>query len=148
MAGLCKELGVHLERQLQTLRIKTASQNGQIGSFAKGFDQSSQLQTKELWAEVSGTVGYLKNSLFLKDETRYEGLYGVKPDLSHLIAVRRKGMPHIPKSKNQTLDSCAEEGTKAVYCGSAAGTPSTTTVYADFINETRKPQQQLRSPKG
>jgi hypothetical protein len=77
--------------------------------------------------------------------TPYEALYGEKPDLSHLIAIGTKAMPHIPKSKNQKLDSRASKGIMVGYGGShqyriwsPVNNKVTVTAYADFINEVKK----------
>jgi hypothetical protein len=82
----------------------------------------------------------------LRDKTPFEALYGEKPDLSHLIAVGTKALPHIPKSKNQKLDSRAGEGIMVGYGGknqyriwNPVDNKVTVTAYADFINEVKKP---------
>jgi hypothetical protein len=147
MAELCKELGIHHE--------ETASyQNGvaerairTICERIRSIIAETKL-LKGLWAELAHTVVYLKieqkSTRSLKDKTPFEALYGVKPDLSHLIAVGTKAMPHIPKSKNQKLDPRAGEGIMVGYRGSnqyriwnPIDNKVTVTAYADFINEAK-----------
>lgn len=147
MADLCKELGVHHEETAPY----TPHQNGvaertnwTICKRIRSIIADTNLP-KELWAELARTVVYLKNrspTRSLKDKTPYEALYGEKLDLSHLVAVGTKAMPHIPKSKNQKLDSHAGEGIMVGYGGSnqyriwnPVDNKVTVTAYADFINE-------------
>ena len=147
MGELCTELGIHHEETAPY----TPHQNGvaeranrTICERIRSILAETNLP-KTLWAELARTVVYLKNrspTRSLKDRTPYEALYGVKPDLSHLIAVGTKAMPHIPKSKNQKLDSRADEGIMVGYGGSnqyriwsPIDNKVTVTAYADFINE-------------
>src|ERR1700724_1976054 len=151
MAETCKELGIHHEETAPY----TPHQNGvaeranrTICERIRSIIAETGLP-KALWAEIARTVVYLKNrspTRSLKDKTPYEALYGAKPDLSHLIAVGTKAMPHIPKSKNQKLDSRAGEGIMVGYGGSnqyriwnPVDNKVTVTAYADFIDEAKKP---------
>ena len=158
MAELCKELGIHHEETAPY----TPHQNGiaeranrTICERIRSIIAETNLP-KTLWAELARTVAYLKNrspTRSLKDQTPYEALYSVKPDLSHLIAVGTKAMPHIPKSKNQKLDSRAGEGIMVGYGGSnqyriwnPVDNKVTVTAYANFINEARKPKATAVKP--
>jgi Reverse transcriptase (RNA-dependent DNA polymerase) len=149
MAELCRELGINHEETAPY----TPHQNGvaeranrTICERIRSIIAETKLP-KELWAELARTVVYLKNrspTRSLKDKTPYEALYGAKPDLSHLIAVGTKAMPHIPKSKNQKLDTRAGEGIMVGYGGSnqyriwnPVDNKVTVTAYADFINEAK-----------
>ena len=150
MAALCQEHGIHHEETAPY----TPHQNGvaeranrTICERIRSIIAETGLP-KALWAEIARTVVYLKNrspTRSLKDKTPYEALYGDKPDLSHLIAVGTKAMPHIPKSKNQKLDSRAGEGIMVGYGGSnqyriwsPVDNKVTVTAYADFIDEAKK----------
>jgi len=159
MADLCKELGIHHEETAPY----TPHQNGvaeranrTICERIRSILAETQLP-KELWAELGRTVVYLKNrspTRSSKDKTPYEALYGAKPDLSHLIAVGTKALPHIPKSKNQKLDSRAGEGIMVGYGGknqyriwNPVDNKVTVTAYADFINEAKKSTAPAAEPE-
>jgi len=159
MAELCKELGIHHEETAPY----TPHQNGvaeranrTICDRIRSIIAETGLP-KALWAELARTVTYLKNrspTRSLKGMTPYEALYGEKPDLSHLIAIGTKAMPHIPKSKNQKLDSRAGEGIMIGYGGSnqyriwsPVDNKVTVTAYADFIDEAKKPKAAAMEPE-
>ena len=159
MTELCKELGIHHEETAPY----TPHQNGvaeranrTICDRIRSIIAETGLP-KALWAEIARTVTYLKNrspTRSLKSTTPYEALYGEKPDLSHLIAIGTKAMPHIPKSKNQKLDSRAGEGIMVGYGGSnqyriwsPVDNKVTVTAYADFIDEAKKPKAAAMEPE-
>jgi transposase InsO family protein len=115
MSELCKELGIHHEETTPyTPHQNSVAEcvNRTICDRIRSIIAETGFP-KVLWAELACTVTYLKNrspTRSLRDKTPCEALYCIKPDLSHLIAIGTKAMPHIPKSKNQKLDSYADEG--------------------------------------
>ena len=149
MGELCRELGIHHEETAPYTPHRNGvaeRANRTICERIRSIIAETKLP-KELWAELARTVVYLKNrspTRPLKDKTPFEALYGEKPDLSHLIAIGTKALPHIPKSKNQKLDSRAGEGIMIGYGGknqyriwSPVDNKVTVTAYADFINEAK-----------
>jgi len=151
MGELCRELGIHHEETAPyTPHQNDVAEraNRTICERIRSIIAETKLP-KELWGELARTVVYLKNrspTRSLKDKTPFEALYGEKPDLSHLIAVGTKALPHILKSKNQKLDSRTGEGIMVGYGGknqyriwNPVDNKVTVTAYADFINEAKKP---------
>src|SRR5579859_1518444 len=68
---------------------------------------------KNLWAEITATVVYLKNrspTSALDNKMPFEAWHGKKPDLSHLHILGCDAFVHIPKEKRVKLDSHTEKG--------------------------------------
>ena len=75
----------------------------------------------EFWAEACSTAVYLHNrspTTALKDETRFEHLFGKKPDISHLKVFGCVSYVHVPDSQRRKLDAKAH---KAIFVGYPPG---------------------------
>jgi transposase InsO family protein len=157
MAELCKELGINHEETAPY----TPEQNGVaeranrvICERIRSIIAETGLP-KALWAEIARTVAHLKNrspTRSLKAKTPYEALYGKKPDLSHIVAVGTKAMPHIPKGKTKKIDSRAGEGIMVGYGGSnqyriwdPADNKIIVSRDVDFIDEAKGPAKPKKS---
>jgi hypothetical protein len=68
---------------------------------------------KKLWAEIAGTVVYLKNrspTRALDNQTLYEAWYKQTPDLQHLKILSCPVYVHIPKEKYIKLHNHTSKG--------------------------------------
>jgi len=79
---------------------------------------------KKLWAEIAGTVVYLKNrssTKALDNQTPYEAWYKEKPDVQHLRILGSPAYIHVPKEKHIKLDNHTIKGQLVGYGGQTNG---------------------------
>ncbi len=79
---------------------------------------------KEFWAEAIHTAAYVHNcspTNSLKEVTPFQGMYGLKPDISNLRVFGCIAFKHIPNATQRKLD---KKSSKCVFVGYPEGTKS------------------------